>query len=130
MPQGINNDLADITVYTASTPVHYTTSNVPLTELDANIVLLDQKIEGWIESGDEAVSLGGDGNDTNAVVFSTAMNTIPRISVSLADVTGTGVNTLYASVLNRTVAGFDISVDGVGTAGAWTANISWIADGR
>ena len=130
MTQGINNDLADITVYTLTTPVHFTTSNVPLSELDTNIVLLDQKLEGWLQSSDQAMALGGDGNTTVAVMFTTTMNTIPRIAVSLADVSGTGASTLYVSVLNRTTAGFDMSVDGVGTSGAWTVNVSWVADGR
>jgi len=130
MVQGVNGDLADITIYTATTPVHFTTSNVPLSELDANILVLDQKLEGWLESADQAMALGGDGNTTVGVVFATLMNTTPRVAVSLADVAGTGANTLFMSVLNRTTAGFDISVDGVGTAGAWTANVSWIADGR
>ncbi len=130
MTQGVNGDLADITIYTTTTPVHFTTSNVPLTELDANIVLLDQKLEGFVQSADQAFAAGGDGNVTTPVVFTTTMNTSPRVTVSLADVTGTGASTLIVSVLNRTTAGFDISVDGIGTAGAWTANVSWIADGR
>ena len=49
MTQGVNNDLADITIYTTTTPVHFTTSNVPLTELDANIIILDLKLEGFVQ---------------------------------------------------------------------------------
>jgi hypothetical protein len=127
---GVNGDLVAITLYTSTTPVHFSTSNVPFSEMDINVLLLDQKLEGWIASGDEAYSEAGDGTFTTPVVFATVMNTVPSISVSKADIVGTGVATLYVSIANRTVTGFDLTVDGIGTAGAWTANIAWIADGR
>lgn len=127
---GINGDLVTVTYYTNVTPVHFTTSNVPLNDLETNILLLDQKLEGWVQSGEEAYAEAGDGTFTAPVVFATVMNTVPRITVAKADVTGTGVNTLYVSVANRTINGFDLVVDGIFTAGAWTANIQWIADGR
>jgi len=130
MPQGINNDLADITVYTTTTPVHYTSSNIPLAELDANVVLLDQKLEGWIQSGLEAYSEAGDGAFSQAVVFSPALNSVPQISLTLDTPAGTGSETLFLSTANRTVNGFDVVVEGVATAGAWTANVMWMADGR
>lgn len=130
MPQGINNDLADITLYTNTTPVEFTSSNVPLSELDSNIVLLDQKLEGWIQSGEYAESQAGDGTFTTPIVFATVMNTVPAISAVLDTVAGTGPETLFLSTANRTVNGFDLIVTGSGTAGAWTANVMWVADGR
>ncbi len=130
MPQGINGDLADITVYTTTTPVHFTSSNIPLTELDANILVLDQKLEGYMQSGLEAYSEAGDGTFSQAVVFATTMNNIPQISLTLDTVAGTGSETLFLSTANRTVNGFDVVVERVSTAGAWTANVMWTADGR
>ncbi|MHA2063855.1 MAG: hypothetical protein ACXABY_05650 [Candidatus Thorarchaeota archaeon] len=131
MVQGVNGDLADITIYTNTTPVHFTTSNVPLTELDANIVILDQKLEGWIESGQVATGHTGDGSPALIpVVFATVMNAVPDVTLGMADLSGTGINTAFAEILNRTVSGFDLQMTGVGTAGAWTVNVSWIADGR
>jgi len=130
MPQGINNDLADITLYTAITPVEFNSSNVPLSELDANIVLLDQKLEGWVQSGEYAEGQAGDGTFTTPVVLSPAMNTVPTVSALLDSVAGTGPETLFLSVSNRTINGFDLTVTGSGTAGAWTANVMWVADGR
>lgn len=127
---GINGDLVTVTVYTAVTPVHFTASNVPLTELDTNTLLLDQKLEGWMESGQEAQAEAGDGTFVTAVVFATVQNTIPTITTGVADLTGTGPNTIFVTVANRTVNGFDLTVDGISTAGAWTANVAWFADGR
>lgn len=127
---GINGDLVTVTVYTAVTPVHFTTSNVPLGELNTNTLLLDQKLEGWMESGQEAEARAGDGTFVTAVAFATPMNTIPTITIGVADLTGTGSNTIFVTVANRTVNGFDLTVDGISTSGAWTANIAWFADGR
>jgi hypothetical protein len=127
---GINGDLADITVYTNTTPVHFSTSNVPLEELRDNILINDQKLEGWIQSGQAAFSEAGNGSFVSAVVFSPVMNSIPVITTGIADVAGTGPETLNVHVANRTVNGFDLTVDGVSTAGAWTANVQWLADGR
>lgn len=130
MPQGINGDLADITVHTASTPVEFNSTNLPLTELDANIIILDEKLEGWIQSGLEAFSEAGNGTFTQAVVFTTTMNSVPQINLTLDTPAGTGGETLFLETANRTVNGFDLIVKGVGTAGAWTANAMWMADGR
>lgn len=127
---GINSDLVTITVYTAVTPVHFSTSNVPLTDLETNILLLDQKLEGWIESGQVSETQAGDGVFVTPVVFTTTQNNVPNIVTGIGDITGTGVNTLFVTIANRTTSGFDLIVDGITTAGAWTANIHWIADGR
>jgi len=130
MAQGVNNDLADITLYTNTTPVFYTTSNVPLAELDANILILDQKLEGYVQTGQQAFSESGNGTFTTGVVFANTMNTVPSVVATLADVSGTGPETLFLSVSSRTTAGFSLTVTGSGTAGAWTANVQWMADGR
>ena len=127
---GINGDLVSITVYTDTTPVHFSTSNVPLTELRTNILLLDQKLEGWIESGQVAESQAGDGTFTTPVAFNTTQNSVPNITTGIGDLTGTGAETLFVSTANRTTSGFDLIVTGSLTAAAWTANIHWIADGR
>jgi len=127
---GINGDLAAITVYTSTTPVHYSTSNVPLSELEANILIIDEKLEAWIESGQEAFSEAGEGSYTAAVVFSNTMNSTPNITTGIADVSGASAGALFVYIANRTTSGFDLKVDGVGTGGAWTANVQWMADGR
>ena len=130
MAQGIKNDLADITYYIVTTPVHFTTSNVPLAELNANMLILDEKLEGWIQSGVEAFSEAGNGTFTTGVSFTPAMNALPNISLTLDTPAGTGGETLFLETASRTVNGFNLTVKGVGTAGAWTANVMWIADGR
>ncbi len=127
---GINGDLTTITVYTALTPVHFTTSNVPLEALRDNQLLLDQKLEGWVESGQVAESQAGDGIFSTPVAFTTTQNNVPNITTGIGDLTGTGAETLFVSTANRTTVGFDLIVTGSLTAAAWTANVHWIADGR
>jgi hypothetical protein len=127
---GVNGDLAAITVYTNTTPVHFTTSNVPLEELRDNQLLLDQKLEGWIESGEEAFSEAGDGSYVAAVVFATTMNNTPIIATGMADLTTASADDLSVHVTDRTTSGFNLRVVAAGTGGAWTANIQWFADGR
>lgn len=127
---GINGDLAAITVHTTTTPVHYTTSNVPLEELRDNQILIDQKLEGWIESGQVAESQAGDGTFVTPVAFNTPQNNVPNITTGIGDLTGTGADTIFVSTANRTTTGFDLVVTGSLTAAAWTANVQWLADGR
>ena len=130
MPQGVNGDLADITFYTATTPVFFTTSNVPLDELNNNVLILDTKLESYIESGLQGFSEAGDGTFTTTVNFAELKNNIPNITVSLGEVSGTLSRTLFLQVTNRTLTSFDIEVIGFTTTGAWTANVHWWADGR
>lgn len=130
MAQGINGDLADITVYTATTPVHFTDSNVPLTELDANILVLDTKLEGYMESGQVAFSEAGDGTFNSPVVLTTTANTTPRVTTGLADVHANATGKLVVEISSRTTSGFTINVIASGTGGAWTANVQWFSDGR
>ena len=128
---GVNGDLVTVTLYTNTTPVHFSTSNVPLSEIDVNVLLLDQKLEGWIESAQVATGHTGDGSPADIpVVFATPMNNTPNITLGMADLVGTGSNTVFAEILNRTVSGFDLRMTGAGTAGAWTVNVAWVADGR
>ena len=128
---GVNGDLVSITVYTTTTPVHYTTSNVPLNELNTNILLLDQKLEGWIESGQSAFSESTNSSFSVPISFATTMNSVPIIVTGLADVAGgASADDLSVYVASRTAAGFTLWVVSSGTVGAWTANIQWMADGR
>ena len=130
MAQGINADLADITFYDSLTPVLFTNSNVPLNELNANMLILDQKLEGYILSADEALAGAGDGTFIFVVAFASPVNTSPRVAASLADVSVLALGKLVLEITTRTVNGFTVQIIATGTGGAWTANASWIADGR
>ena len=130
MAQGVNSDLADITFYTATTPVFFNDSNTPLTELNSNMLVLDTKLEAYLETGLEAFSEAGDGTFTQTVNFAQSKNNVPVVVASLGEVSGVPSRTLSVSVTNRTVSSFDIEVIGLSTGGAWTANVHWWADGR
>jgi hypothetical protein len=130
MPQGINGDLADITLYTNTTPVEFTSSNVPLSELDTNIVLLDQKLEGWVQTGSIALSEAGDGNYSFPIVFTTTMNTSPRIVFGLQNLTCFATCTSQVAGSALSTAGFTANIIISGTGGAWTGRLDWMADGR
>lgn len=129
---GVNGDLSSITVYTSTTPVHFSTSNVPLTELDGNVLINDLKLNGYIQTGEVTFSFPGDGLFVIPILFTvfTPMATVPRIVSSLADVVGTPIPTLHPAAASRTTAGFDAIIEAAGTAGAWVAKFEWLADGR
>lgn len=130
MAQGINGDLADITVYTDTTPVHYSTSNVPLTELDSNILILDTKLEGYIESGTVALSEAGDGSYTYPVVLTTTANTAPRVMLGLDSLSCFSSCSVLLATSSVTTGGFTVNLKIAGSGGAWTGNLYWLSDGR
>ena len=130
MPQGINGDLADITVYTALTPVHFTSSNTPLSELDANILVLDTKLEGWIESGSVMLSEAGDGNLSYPVVLTTTANATPRLTFGMTNLTCFAVCDFIVAASAVTTSGFNLNIKISGSGGAWTGKLDWVSDGR
>jgi len=130
MPQGINNDLADVTLYTAVTPVQFTSSNVPLTELDANVVILDQKLEGWMESGSIMLSEAGDGNYSIPVVLTTTANTVPRLTFGMTNLSCFATCTFFVAASAVTTSGFNLNILISGSGGAWTGKLDWASDGR
>ena len=130
MPQGVNGNLLDITYYTNTTPVYYTSSNIPLQNLNSNILTLDQQLNGWVATGISAQSRPGDGVFNTGIVFPFTMNTVPRIVLGRSEESTLAVGKLYVAASSRTTAGFNLVVIANGTGGAWTANINWLADGR
>ena len=128
MAQGVQGDLADIRYYSDITPIFYTESNKPLADLNANILVNDQKLSD-IRSGEVDISQSGDGTFVIPVIFIGNVSATPNVLVSLKDADAV-LGKVFVASKNHTVGGFDLVVVSSGTGGVWTGAVIWLADGR